>query len=326
MATPIAKHSQLFAYNAESLEHSSFESIDAMMLNFSATKSYWLNTYDISNVKELQSVVVRNKFDEFHVKLIKDQFHPNKIVVLEHSLFIGINTLHISKEDLTTEQMNFVVTKNFVWSMQEKKGDHFDWIRALLAKDTSLVRKKKADYLLYYLLESIIDNYTAGFAKTRDSYHSESLESLKNGGPKLVQQIEERKNNISLIKKHVGSYRDMVLKLERVTLEGFKTSYFSELREQANSLLADLDYEIKELDGAINLFFSIQGHKLNEVMKTLTLFSVIFIPLTFIAGIYGMNFSNIPLIANDKGYFVIIGLMLLITAISLYLFKRKHWF
>jgi len=180
--------------------------------------------------------------------------------------------------------------------------------------------------LLYYLLESIIDNYTAGFAKTRDSYHSESLESLKNGGPKLVQQIEERKNNISLIKKHVGSYRDMVLKLERVTLEGFKTSYFSELREQANSLLADLDYEIKELDGAINLFFSIQGHKLNEVMKTLTLFSVIFIPLTFIAGIYGMNFSNIPLIANDKGYFVIIGLMLSITAVSLYLFKRKHWF
>ena len=108
--------------------------------------------------------------------------------------------------------------------------------------------------------------------------------------------------------------------------DNFNTKYFSELKEQTNNLIANIDFELQELESKINMIFSIQGHRLNEVMKTLTILSVIFIPLTFLAGIYGMNFANMPELNWKYGYFLILGLMLVITIISVWYFKKKKWF
>ena len=111
-----------------------------------------------------------------------------------------------------------------------------------------------------------------------------------------------------------------------IEIEGFDVKYFSELKEQTNNLVSNIDFELQELESKINLIFSIQGHRLNEVMKTLTILSVIFIPLTFLAGIYGMNFENIPELKIKNGYFILLGVMVLVTLISVWYFKRKKWF
>jgi len=131
---------------------------------------------------------------------------------------------------------------------------------------------------------------------------------------------------IKAFKKASHGLRDIIIRLERVEIKGFQTKYFSELREQINGLITDIDSDIMELESQINLFFSVQGHRLNEVMKTLTIFSVVFIPLTFLAGIYGMNFDNMPELQWKYGYFVLLGLMLVVTIISIIIFKRKKWF
>ena len=107
---------------------------------------------------------------------------------------------------------------------------------------------------------------------------------------------------------------------------GRKKKYYGELKEQINHLISDIDFELQELESKINLVFSLQGHRLNEVMKTLTIFSVIFIPLTFLAGIYGMNFENIPELHTPYGYFVLLGVMVLVTLGCVWYFKRKKWF
>ena len=122
------------------------------------------------------------------------------------------------------------------------------------------------------------------------------------------------------------SLKDTVVKLEKMEIEGFNVKYFSERKEQTNNLISNIDFELQELESKINLIFSIQGHRLNEVMKTLTILSVIFIPLTFLAGIYGMNFENIPELKYEYSYFILLGIMVLITLVSVWYFKRKKWF
>jgi magnesium transporter len=144
--------------------------------------------------------------------------------------------------------------------------------------------------------------------------------------PEFMFEVEQKKAMIHQFKKASHGLRDIVVRLERVEVKGFQTKYFSELREQINGLTNDIDSDIHELESQINLFFSIQGHRLNEVMKTLTIFSVIFIPLTFMVGIYGMNFENIPELKWHYGYFILLGLMLVVTLISIIIFKRKKWF
>ena len=109
-------------------------------------------------------------------------------------------------------------------------------------------------------------------------------------------------------------------------IDGFEVKYFSELKEQTTNLISNIDFELQELESKINLIFSIQGHRLNEVMKTLTILSVIFIPLTFLAGIYGMNFENIPELKFKYSYFILLAAMVIITLISVWYFKRKKWF
>jgi magnesium transporter len=222
--------------------------------------------------------------------------------------------------------MIFIVSTDFLWSIQEKDGDYFNWIRERLEGNKGIVRKKKADYLLFLLLESIIDNYQDTYQENAEL----SSEILSSGNikptPEFTSLVEKRKQELFNFKKATLSLRDTIIKLEKIEIDGFNVKYFSELKEQTSNLISNIDFELQELESKINLIFSIQGHRLNEVMKTLTILSVVFIPLTFLAGIYGMNFENIPELKAKNGYFILLGIMVLITIVSVWYFKRKKWF
>jgi magnesium transporter len=227
---------------------------------------------------------------------------------------------------MESEQMYFVVSKDFNWCIQEMWGDHFDWIRQRIFENKGIIRKKKADYLLFFILETLITNYKE---KYEDIVVMENaLEALvkREPTPEFMFEVEQKKALIQEFKKASHGLRDIIIRLERVEIKGFQTKYFSELREQINGLITDIDSDIMELESQINLFFSVQGHRLNEVMKTLTIFSVVFIPLTFMAGIYGMNFEYMPELQWKNGYFILLGLMFVVTIISIIIFKRKKWF
>jgi magnesium transporter len=213
-----------------------------------------------------------------------------------------------------------------LWSIQEHEGDYFDWIRERLAENKGIVRKKKTDYLLFLLLESIIDNYQETYQKYAEISADKLDSTFIKPTPEFTSLVEKRKQELFNFKKATLSLRDTIIKLEKIEIDNFDVKYFSELKEQTNNLISNIDFELQELESKINLIFSIQGHRLNEVMKTLTILSVIFIPLTFLAGIYGMNFENIPELKFKYGYFILLGIMVLITIISIWYFKRKKWF
>lgn len=326
MISEFLSNTTLISFSPADWTSENFLDIQAINLTERPGFVTWLNTYGLHHLDEFQQVILQNDFDDFLIKLLMEDEHPNKVIELDGILFVAITVLKTDSPDLETEQMYFLVRKECIWSIQEKHGDYFGWIRERIRSNKGIVRKKKADYLLYLLIESIVDNYYMAFEKLA-KLHAEKLDPITiKPTPEFTASIEHHRSELFQIKKAGTSLRDTINKLIKANVPGLKSKYYYELREQANQLLSDVEFELQELDSKINLIFSIQGHRLNEVMKTLTIFSVIFIPLTFLTGLYGMNFEYIPGLHNKNGYYVVIGIMAAITLMSLFFVRLKKWF
>lgn len=320
------KNTNFISYTESTYRKSEFNTLSSVDLHQKPVENVWVNTYGLEFLGCFKEVILKNKLDDFLIKLLMDKEHSNKVITLENMLFVSIRVLKTEDSNLDSEQMIFILNTDFLWSLQEKKGDYFDWIRKRLEGNKGIVRKKNIAYLLFLLIESIIDNYLETYQK-HEAISSDILDASNiKPTPEFTSLVEKRKQELFNFKKATLSLRDTVIKLESVKIEGFNTRYFGELKEQTNNLISNIDFELQELESKINLIFSIQGHRLNEVMKTLTILSVVFIPLTFLAGIYGMNFEYIPELKFKYGYFILLGIMLLVSILCVWYFKRKKWF
>jgi magnesium transporter len=326
MENEFLDNTSIINYSKNSYDKTNFSAISEIKLKENPETTKWINTYGIVYQEAYRKIIYQNKLDDFLVKLLSDKEHPNKVILLDNLLFVTTRVLITGSHKFDSEQMIFIVSLNFLWSIQEKPGDYFNWIRERLEGNKGIVRKKKADYLLFLLLESIVDNYQETYQEnaelSADKLNSTDIKPT----PEFTSLVEKRKQELFNFKKATMGLKDTVVKLEKLEIDGFDVKYFSELKEQTSNLISNIDFELQELESKINLIFSIQGHRLNEVMKTLTILSVVFIPLTFLAGIYGMNFENIPELKFKYGYFILIGIMVLVTIISVWYFKRKKWF
>tara|TARA_B110000046_G_scaffold186025_1_gene231565 strand:- start:10427 stop:11407 length:981 start_codon:yes stop_codon:yes gene_type:complete len=326
MENEFLENTSIINYSKNSYDKTNFSAISEIKLKENPETTKWINTYGIVYQEAYRKIIYQNKLDDFLVKLLSDKEHPNKVILLDNLLFVTTRVLITGSHKFDSEQMIFIVSLNFLWSIQEKPGDYFNWIRERLEGNKGIVRKKKADYLLFLLLESIVDNYQETHQEnaelSADKLNSTDIKPT----PEFTSLVEKRKQELFNFKKATMGLKDTVVKLEKLEIDGFDVKYFSELKEQTSNLISNIDFELQELESKINLIFSIQGHRLNEVMKTLTILSVVFIPLTFLAGIYGMNFENIPELKFKYGYFILLGIMVLVTIISVWYFKRKKWF
>jgi len=326
MKSEFLKNTSLISYSKKSFEKSCYTSILDVILTNSTPSTEWLNTYGLNFREIFREIIANNNLDDFLIKLFMDEEHSNKVILLNDLVFISTRILKTESRTLDSEQMFFIISSGFLWSIQEKEGDYFNWIRERLENNKGIVRRKKADYLLFLILESIVDNYEDTYQKNAElSATILEAENIK-PTPEFTSLVEKRKQELFNFKKATLSLRDTVIKLESVKIEGFNTRYFGELKEQTNNLISNIDFELQELESKINLIFSIQGHRLNEVMKTLTILSVVFIPLTFLAGIYGMNFEYMPELKFKYGYFILLGIMLLVTILCVWYFRKKKWF
>lgn len=326
MVEGFLENTTVIDYSDKNYQKTKFSSISDIDISTPKKGIRWVNTYGLEYQQDFKNVILQNNLDDFLIKLLMEDEHATKVIVLDDLLFVAIKVLKTEGRSLDDEQMIFIVSPHYLWSIQEKPGDYFNWIRERLEGHKGIVRKKKADYLLYLIIEAIIDNYQDTYLKHEELSNSQLNSNHIKPTPEFTSLVENRKQELFSFKKAAISLKSMIVKLEMVEIEGVDVKYFSEIKEQTNDLIANIDFELQELESKINLIFSIQGHRLNEVMKTLTILSVIFIPLTFLAGIYGMNFEYIPELKNPNGYFILLGVMVLVTVISVWYFKRKKWF
>ena len=323
---------QIYLYNSETHEiinnpdlKSSVKAYQKENLNF------WFNIHGIHDKKIINNICRDFNIQRFVIRDILDTTQRARISDFEEYLFINLKSiLPADSDDIAIEQISFVLGYKYLLTFQERVADHFNHIRERIKQSLGFSREKEIDYLLYLLLDAIIDNYRTTLEQIDPLAEQYSQDVLKsNSTPALLEDIEDLKENLFLLKKSISPIYEALGKIDkdfsRLISPG-NIKYFNYLKEKCLHIIDDIDINLNKLDSAANMYFSIQGHKMNEIMKTLTIIASIFIPLTFIAGLYGMNFDNMPELRWHYGYFGALGLMAAICLFLVYFFKKKRWF
>lgn len=322
---------QLFTYNQEVL----FENLNLSINKFKGFEidgnQYWLNTHGIHDVEQIMTICNKIGIHNLTIQDILDVNQRPKFQDFEGYWFFSIKSIVPSNNnEIEQEQLSFILGKNYLISFQEKKADYFEHVRKRLKENLGIVRERGTDYLLYLLLESILDNYFKAINNIEDQMEKLGLSNLESDpSPSILKSIEKLQRQVYQIKKTVTPIREFITRVEHEELGLIKErhlKYFHELKDISLTLIDDCDQIDLRLSGNINLFFSLQGHRMNQVMKTLTIVATIFIPLTFIAGIYGMNFTNMPELNWKWGYLGVWGVMIILLGVMLLFFRRKKWF
>lgn len=322
---------QLIAYNPESFTEDQDVKPGEKGLQTESDRVSWLNIHGLHDTGLIDKVCTGINMPRFVVQDILDTGQRTKMQDLGQYIFVSVKSILADTEmDFDVEQISFIVGKDTLYSFQEKKGDHFEHVRVRIRENNGLVRKKGTDFLLYLLLEGILANYFTTI-DTLEETISETGNPLENKdtGPAFIFRIEEYKRKLLRMRKNIASLKEALTNLEKTNSEVIhreQHKYYFDLKDSCLLLLESIDSMEQRLDSAENLFFSMQGHRMNEVMTTLTIMAAIFIPLTFMAGIYGMNFRNMPELDWEYGYFSLLGLMLVIALLLIYYFKRRKWF
>jgi magnesium transporter len=294
------------------------------------TYKYWLNIHGLSDPDTIASICSRHDIHNLAIQDILDVNQRPKYQEFENYSFLTIKSIVPSNNELLTEQISFVFGKNFLISFQERKADFFEHLRFRLRENKGIIRERGSDYLLYGMLEAILDNYFKTLNQLDGDVENLDLtNSKKELLPNTLEMIENHKRTVHFIKKSILPIKDFTQIIEREEnkyVEKRHLKYFLEIKDLCLTLLDSCDIIQSSLESSTNLFFSMQGHKMNQVMKTLTIVATIFIPLTFIAGIYGMNFNNMPELQWKYGYAAIWGLIIVVFAGMVLYLKKRKWF
>jgi magnesium transporter len=231
------------------------------------------------------------------------------------------------------EQISFLLKDNLLVSFQEKKSDFFTHIRERIKTHSGIVRKKRNDYLLYLLLDAVMENFYITIEFYEDIIEALLIEAKSNESPDVLVRIEKFRENLNYLKRAILPLRDALFTLksehDEEDYDGIEKSnygFFARLHQKSLEILEQIEYDINTLDSASNFYFSSQSHRMNEIMKILTSVSVIFMPLTFIVGVYGMNFDVMPELRYKYGYFIVMFIMFALVVGMVIYFKRKKWF
>src|SRR6218665_2714053 len=232
------------------------------------------------------------------------------------------------KYELVKERLSFIVGDNYLVSFQNEHSGHFPNVRDRIENKRGKIRFKGPDFLLYRLLEAINDNYIEVVEEIAEATTRLDKLVLKHPTSEVLRKIEWEKRKLIDLRKTVQPMRDVLMQIERVENKLIieeNCQYFLELKDTCSTLLEEIDAQKQMLDGIANLYYAVQGQKMNEIMKVLTVISAIFIPLTFIVGVYGMNFENMPELEWTYGYFYALGFMFLLTVVLVFVFWKRGW-
>lgn len=326
---------QLYKYNQTDLfqlkESPSYFSKHFLREEMDENLVYWLNFHSIKCADEITKMLTNLGVDSLVAEDVYMEKRRPKIEEYDGYIFFTIRSALPAEEDkvqLKQEQISFILGDHFVVSLQEKKSDHFTEVRQRIETPKGKIRQKEADFLLFRMLEAIIDNYYEVIDDISKKANRLEARVLRNPHSNTLKVIEIEKRKVAQLRKLILPMRDITSQIEKSTNPLFLDSnkaYYMDLKDHCLGVLDEIESMKQFLEGLTNLYYAVQGQKMNEIMKVLTVVSAIFIPLTFLAGIYGMNFDNIPELHVKYAYFYLLGVMVVLAAALIIYFKRKGW-
>ena len=245
-------------------------------------------------------------------------------------IFLTLKMLHYSEEEKETkaEQVSLILGSNYVISFQENEGDVFDPIRERIRADKGRIRKMRADYLAYALMDAVVDNYFTILEKLGERIEDFEEELVVNPTPETLQAIHRLKREMIFLRKSVWPLREVINRLERWESSLINKStaiYLRDVYDHTIQVIDAVETFRDMLSGMLDIYLSSVSNRMNEVMKVLTIIATIFIPLTLVAGIYGMNFRFMPELEEPMGYPMVLLSMLFVGMLMVAYFRKKKW-
>ncbi len=337
MSHPVPQNEtcQLFHYKNDEIEIVK-NSIDYFTTHFQVDKLdtdhvHWLNFHSISDRPKIEKFCSHQQFELLTVNDIFIKKNRPKLEEYKNYFFFSIySALPTNSQSarLNQEKISFVLGDNYLISFQERSSDHFSDVRDRIEQKKGLVRDKGADFLLYRMLDAIVDNYFEVLEDISDVIDNLEGVILRSSSHALLGKIEFQKRKLQELRKIVMPLKEIAISLESTNstlISAENHHFFIDLKQNCLSILDEIDSNKLVLESMANLFYAAQGQRMNEIMKVLTIVSVIFIPLTFIVGVYGMNFDYMPELRAKNGYFIIWGVMVSLSILMLLFFIKKGW-
>ncbi|MBD3308622.1 magnesium/cobalt transporter CorA [candidate division KSB3 bacterium] len=290
----------------------------------------WIN---VDGIHEEALVEQLGKYYGLHPLIIEDILNTQqrlKIDMFEQYLLIVLKMhfYNAETEEIYIEQVSIVLGENFVLTFQEQEGDVFESVRARLQNENARLRKASADYLTYALMDAVVDSFFEILERLGEQIEIVEDEVMNTPDPAVLHKIHFLKRELIFFRKSAWPLRTMIGELERretTLIQETTLIYLRDLYDHVIQVIDTIETFRDMMAGIHDIYLSNVSNKMNEVMKFLTIIGTIFIPLTFIAGIYGMNFQYMPELTWRWGYFVVLGVMAVMGGGLLCYFKKKHW-
>ncbi|MCK8490372.1 MULTISPECIES: magnesium/cobalt transporter CorA [Spirosoma] len=321
-------------YNATEYHVDEIVKLSACRLPNEATS--FVNWLDVDGIHEQKVVSVIGQQYQLHPLLLEDVMNTEqkpKIDLYDDTVvFVTLKMLHHSRQRqaIEAEHVSLVLGKNYLISFQEERTkDIFETVIERIKASSGKTRRNGADYLLYALMDVIVDHYlliTERIGEKMDELEEQIIREQAN--QQTLSILYTLKRELAFIRRTIYPLRDMIgvlLREESTLIDRSTLPYLHDLSDHINQIIESLDSYRELISGLMDVYYSIVSNRMNSVMKTLTIVSAIFIPLTFIAGIYGMNFDNMPELRTKTGYFWVLFSMVVIAVGEVIYFKRRGW-
>lgn len=291
----------------------------------------WINIVGLNDTKAIGQIGA-----EFgiHPLVLEDILHTTqrpKLDDLGEYIFMVMRMLYLEpdNDEIHSEQVSFILTENVLITFQEREGDVFQFVRERLHSNRGRIRKMGADYLLYALMDAIVDNYFLVMEKTGERIETIEQSLMEDPSNVLLNDLYREKRELLYIRKAVWPLREAVGSLQRAESALIKqktAAYLRDLYDHTIQVIDTAETFRDMLSGVQDLYLSSMGQKTNQVMQVLTIIATIFIPLTFLAGIYGMNFDHMPELHWKYSYPAFWLVMLcMLTGMAVF-FRNKKWY
>lgn len=323
---------RLISYSPENFSEETPESLEACKSLLKEDEVNWINIYGLHDSEFIQKM---GEMFGIHGLLLEDMLNTDqrpKITETESQLIIILKFVEFdeSSQKLRSEQISMVLQGSNLLTIQEKVGHYFDPIRERIRKNVGRLRRKNADYLAYALLDTIVDSYLLNIEALGDSIEKTEAEIFSPvHSKKLIQRIYKHKTEVNFLRKNIRPVKEIVHYLIE-NESGFVTDdnpkYFKDLNDLIMQATETIEIYQNMLNDQMNIYHASLDSKANEIMKVLTIFSAFFIPLTFVAGIYGTNFEYLPEIHLRYGYLYFWIVLILITTGLIIYFRKRKWF
>lgn len=312
------------------LEFEQFELKDATEASIEKNNAEvsWININGIHDVDIIKTI---GKDFHLHSLLLEDILNIEqrpKVEIYDGNLVVFFKMLYLVDSRLVVEPISLILGSNYLISFQEKTGDIFDNVRGRIENSNGRIRKRGSDYLLFALMDAVVDNYFVVMEEIAEKLEILEDELFEDTDNRLLYELQQHRKQIVNMRRSIYPLREVVNKLNRTEFGMISEDterFFRDLYDHTIQIIETIETFKETVSSLKDVFMTGVSNRMNEIMKVLTLIATIFIPVTFIAGVYGMNFENMPELGWEYGYASAWALMIVMGVGMFIYFKRQKW-